>query len=98
VRIVAGNPKRILKKDLYVNVSIHSKRDSTGLLLPVSAVLRDDENLPFVYVQNDDHSFARRRVTLGAQLGERYLISEGLRPGERVVADGGLFMQFAESQ
>jgi membrane fusion protein, heavy metal efflux system len=98
VRIVTDNPKRMLKRDLYVNVSIHSKRDSTGLLLPVSAVLRDDENLPFVYVQNADTSFARRRVTLGAQVGERYEIREGLQAAERVVADGGLFMQFAQSQ
>ena len=54
VRIVARNPKRLLKRDLYVSVAIHSKRDSSGLLVPVSAVLRDDENLPFVYVQNAD--------------------------------------------
>jgi cobalt-zinc-cadmium efflux system membrane fusion protein len=98
VRIVAGNPKRLLKKDLYVRVTIHSKGDSTGLLLPAAAVLRDDEKLPFVYVQNADGSFVRRRVTLGSQLGERYEIREGLQAAERVVADGGLFMQFAESQ
>jgi cobalt-zinc-cadmium efflux system membrane fusion protein len=98
VRIVAGNPKRLLKRDLYVNVSIHSQRDSTGLLVPVSAVLRDDENLPFVYVQNADATFSRRRVTLGAQVGERHEIREGLKAAERVVSDGGLFMQFAESQ
>jgi cobalt-zinc-cadmium efflux system membrane fusion protein len=98
VRIVAANPKRLLKRDLYVNLSIHSKRDSTGFLVPASAVLRDDENLPFVYVQNPDASFARRRVTLGSQLEQRYEIREGLKPPDRVVADGGLFMQFAESQ
>jgi cobalt-zinc-cadmium efflux system membrane fusion protein len=98
VRIVASNPRRVLKKDMYVRIAIHSKSDSTGLLLPVSAVLRDDEKLPFVYVQGADGSFGRRRVTLGSQVGERYEIREGLRPAERVVADGGLFMQFAESQ
>jgi cobalt-zinc-cadmium efflux system membrane fusion protein len=98
VRILATNPKRQLKRDQYVNVSIHSKRDSRGLLVPVSAVLRDDENLPFVYVQSADATFARRRVTLGAQLGERYEIREGLAALERVVVDGGLFMQFAQNQ
>lgn len=98
VRIVASNPKRLLKRDLYVNVSVHPKGDSTGLLVPVSAVLRDDENLPFVYVQGPDASFARRRIALGAQVEERYEVREGLRPPERVVVDGGLFMQFAESQ
>lgn len=98
VRIVAGNPKDVLKKDLYVRVAIHSKHDSTGLLLPTSAVLRDDENLPFVYVRNADGGFARRRVTLGSQIGERYEIRDGVTVGEHVVAKGGLFMQFAESQ
>jgi cobalt-zinc-cadmium efflux system membrane fusion protein len=98
VRIVVGNPKRVLKKDMYVRIAIRSKGDSSGLLLPVSAVLRDDEKLPFVYVQNADGSFGRRRVTLGSQVGERYEIREGLHAAERVVADGGLFMQFAESQ
>jgi len=98
VRIVAANPRGLLKKDLYVNVSIHSKRDGTGILVPVSAVLRDDANLPFVYLQNPDATFARRRVTLGSQVGDRYEVREGLKPPERVVVDGGLFMQFAESQ
>jgi membrane fusion protein, heavy metal efflux system len=61
-------------------------------------VLRDDQNLPFVYVQNADGSFARRPVTLGAQVGERHEIRDGVKAGERVAAEGGLFMQFAESQ
>jgi cobalt-zinc-cadmium efflux system membrane fusion protein len=98
VRIVAGNPKSLLKKDLYVNVSIHAKGEASGLLVPVSAVLRDDQNLPFVYVQGTDTTFARRPVTLGAQVGERYEIRDGVKAGERVAAEGGLFMQFAESQ
>jgi cobalt-zinc-cadmium efflux system membrane fusion protein len=95
---VARNPSRVLKRDLYVRVAIQSKRESQGLLVPVSAVLRDDANLPFVYVQNTDGGFARRPVTLGSQAGERYEIRGGLAAGDRVVAEGGLFMQFAESQ
>ncbi len=98
VRIVAQNPGDSLKKDMYVRVRIRSKRDTTGFLLPASAVLRNDENLPFVYVQNHDGSFARRPVTLGAQLEQRYEIREGLTAGESVAVEGGLFMQFAESQ
>jgi membrane fusion protein, heavy metal efflux system len=98
VRIVARNPKHLLKRDLYVRVAIQSKRDSPGLLVPVSAVLRDDANLPFVYVQNADGGFARRPVTLGSQIGERYELRGGVAAGDRVVAEGGLFMQFAESQ
>ena len=66
--------------------------------MPVSAILRDDENLPFVYVAQADGSFARAHVTLGYRSGDQYDITDGLRAGERVVADGALFLQFMQSQ
>ncbi len=43
-------------------------------MVPVSAVLRDDENLPFVYLALPDGSFARRHVTLGYRDGQNYQI------------------------
>ena len=97
-RVVVDNPGDQLKKAMYVRVALQSKQDSSGILVPVSAILRDDENLPFVYVAQPDGSFARRHVTLGSRNGDRYLISEGLNPGDRTVVDGGLFMQFMQSQ
>jgi cobalt-zinc-cadmium efflux system membrane fusion protein len=63
------------------------------LLAPVSAVLRDDENLPFVFVANADGTFARRRVQIGTRVGDRQEITAGLTAGETVVAEGGLFLQ-----
>ena len=81
-----------------MRVGIHSDRESRGILAPVSAVLRDDENLPFVFVENADQSFARRRVTLGSQIGDRYEIPSGLHDGDRIVTQGGLFLQFSQSQ
>ena len=98
VRVVAKNPKDILKKQMYVRVLIHSRREQTGLLTPVSAVLRDDEDLPFVYLANADGSFSRRRITLGSRVGDRYETTAGLASGDLVVVEGGLFLQFLQSQ
>lgn len=98
VRLVAANPNALLKRDMFVQVHIHSSRERTGLLVPTSSVLRDDDNLPFVFVANADKSFSRRRVTLGARVKDRYEIAAGLTTGEQVLADGALFVQFAESQ
>jgi membrane fusion protein, heavy metal efflux system len=98
VRVTAANPGGFLKRQMYVRVLIHSRRENAGLLVPVSAILRDDENLPFVYVAQPDGSFARAHVTLGPRTGDQYAIPEGLHPGNRVVADGGLFIQFMQSQ
>jgi cobalt-zinc-cadmium efflux system membrane fusion protein len=68
------------------------------LLAPVSAVLRDDENLPFVYLANADATFSRRRMILGSRVGDRYEITNGLSSGDQVVTEGGLFLQFLQSQ
>jgi len=98
VRILTPNPNEILKKDMYVRVTVHSQKEISGLLVSVSAILRDDENLPFVFVENSDQSFGRRRVTAGIRSGDQQEITGGLKEGDRIVAEGGLFLQFAESQ
>jgi len=98
VRVVVTNPEGILKKQMYVSVRIHARQEETGLLIPVAAVLRDDENLPFVYVSRPDGSFARQHVTLGNRVADRYDIAAGLKPGDQTVVDGGVFMQFMQSQ
>ena len=98
MRIVTPNPDRGLKKDMYVSVTVHSRRARAGLLVPVSAVLRDAQNLPFVFVAKADSSFERRQVGLGNRVGERFEITSGLSAGDAIISEGGLFLQFAESQ
>ena len=98
VRIVARNRNDFLKRDMYVRVAIHSRRPRRGLLVPATAVLRDAQNLPFIFVPAPDSSFARRPVTLGQRVGDRLEIARGLAAGESIIVEGGLFLQFAESQ
>jgi cobalt-zinc-cadmium efflux system membrane fusion protein len=97
-RVQVDNPDGILKRQMYVQVHIQSHEQYRGLLIPVSAVLRDDENLPFVYVLAADGSYARRSVTLGVRVGERFVIPQGLQPGDQAVVDGGIFLRFIETQ
>lgn len=97
-RIVAPNSAGLLKKQMYVDVSIQSGHVSTGLLVPVSAILRDDENLPFVYIVEGDGSFVRRHVTLGYRDSQHYDVTSGLASGDRIVANGAIFLQFMQSQ
>jgi membrane fusion protein, heavy metal efflux system len=98
VRVVVDNPRHALRKQMYVRVLIHSRNESSGVLIPISAVLRDDENLPFVYIAQSDGSFARRHVTLGSRIGNQYEAPAGLRAGDQIVISGGLFVQFMQSQ
>jgi cobalt-zinc-cadmium efflux system membrane fusion protein len=98
VRIVAENHRQMLRRDMYVRVAIHSDRPKTGILIPVSAVLRDEENLPFVFVAAADGGFNRRSITLGSRVGDQYEVPTGLAANDQVVTEGGLFIQFAQSQ
>jgi cobalt-zinc-cadmium efflux system membrane fusion protein len=98
VRVVVENPGNFLKKQMYVRVLIHARQESTGLLIPVSAVLRDDENLPFVYLAQADGSFARQHVTLGYRAGDQYDVGAGLQAGDQIVVAGGIFVQFMQTQ
>ena len=98
VRVVVPNAAGLLRKQMYVRVQIEARAEDSGLLVPVAAVLRDDENLPFVYVAQRDGTFARRHVTLGERMNDSYDIADGLHGGERVVADGAIFVQFLQDQ
>jgi membrane fusion protein, heavy metal efflux system len=98
VRVAVNNPGDFLKKQMYVRVQIKARQESTGLLLPTSAILRDDENLPFVYVAQADASFARRHVNLGYRVGDQYDIGAGVQAGDQIVVDGALFLQFMQNQ
>jgi len=98
VRIVTGNPGGGLKRDMYVQITIRSRHARQGLLVPVSAVLRDAENLPFVFVTQPDSSFTRRNVELGSRVGDQFEVTSGVVAGDRVITEGGLFLQFAENQ
>jgi cobalt-zinc-cadmium efflux system membrane fusion protein len=97
-RIVVDNPGDVLKKEMYVGVRIESGQQKSGLLVPVSAILHDDENLPFVYLARPDGSFARQHVTLGDRTGNQYDVTDGLQPGNKIVIDGAIYLQFMQSQ
>jgi cobalt-zinc-cadmium efflux system membrane fusion protein len=98
VRVVVQNHHEILKRDMYVRAAIRATHPRTGLLVPVSSVLRDEHNLPFVFVAAPDGGFNRRSITIGSREDDQYEVPSGLSPGDHVVTEGGLFLQFAESQ
>jgi cobalt-zinc-cadmium efflux system membrane fusion protein len=98
VRVVVDNPGELLKKQMYVRVRLQARQESHGLLIPASAILRDDENLPFVYQLQTDGGFSRRHVTLGSRTGDAYDITGGLSGGDKIVVDGALFIQFMQNQ
>ena len=97
VRIVTQNIDGLLKKDLFVDVTIHDKATHDVLTVPTAAVLYDEQNFPFVYIQTSPGKFAERRITAGAQQAGDTQVLDGLKAGDPVVSEGSIFLQFANT-
>ena len=96
-RVETGNPGDKLKKDMYVTATVNAGKIANAIALPDAAVLRDTENQPFVYVAESSNQFGRRSVTLGDGMNGQTEITSGLKAGDRVIGNGSLFLQFANS-
>lgn len=96
-RIDTTNISQLLKKDMYVTATVQAGQVKDALLVPDSAVLRDAENQPYVYLETGNAQFARRSVQLGESHDGKTRIASGVQPGDKVAGDGSLFLQFANS-
>ena len=96
-RIDTNNPGGKLKKDMYVVATVQAGAIPNAIALPDAAVLRDSENQPFVYAAASANQFGRRPVTLGESLNGQTEVTSGLKPGDQVIGNGSLFLQFANS-
>jgi cobalt-zinc-cadmium efflux system membrane fusion protein len=96
-RIVVDNPGGKLKKDMYCVATITAGTIANAIAVPDSSILRDDENQPFVYLAASSNQFGRQQVEIGQSENGKTQILKGLSPGEKVVGNGSLFLQFANS-
>src|SRR5580658_2140255 len=96
-RIEASNPGERLKKEMYVTAQVQAGVIPNALFVPNSSVLRDEQNMPYIYLQTGQNQFARRDVTLGETEAGKTQILTGLQAKDRVVGDGSLFLQFQNS-
>jgi RND family efflux transporter MFP subunit len=77
-------------------VSLHLLMATTAPrpVVPAAAIV-DDGGRPIVFVQREGETFERRAVTLGARDGDLVQITEGVKPGDRVVTKGAYLVRLA---
>lgn len=98
VRVVTDNSGLKLKKDMYVTAVVRAGTMQNVLTVPDAAVMRNSENQPFVYVEEQPNQFGERLVSIGSSEAGSTQIVSGVKLGEHVVGNGALFLQFAESR
>lgn len=87
-RGVFPNPGNILRPGQYAKVRVVAEVKKDALLIPQRAV-QDVQGVHQVAVVGADDTVDVRKVKTDARVGSLWIISEGLKPGERVVVEGG---------
>lgn len=82
------NPDLDLLPGSYVRVRLEQAVQPKGISVPQRAILRDSAGVPKVLVVDRQARIGERQVLLGSAQGDRWIVSEGLAPGERVVIEG----------
>jgi cobalt-zinc-cadmium efflux system membrane fusion protein len=91
VRAVVPNRGRALKAEMFAKVTLATT--ATRVLAVPQAAVHRDQNAPFVLVQTGKDAYARRPVTLGADLGDWIEIAKGVDHGDTVVTTGGILLK-----
>ncbi len=82
------NPHGDLLPGMYVRVQIQQGIQKAAIAVPQQAVQRDAGGQASVLVVNAEDTVEQRRVSVDRAVGDRWVISEGINTGDRVVAEG----------
>ncbi|SEH16415.1 membrane fusion protein, multidrug efflux system [Sphingopyxis sp. YR583] len=82
------NPKGILLPGMFVTALFDQAVNPAAILLPQAAVQRDFDGSAFVYLVGKDNKAARRKIVADRTSGANWVVTDGLKPGERVITQG----------
>ena len=82
-----ANPNSVLIPGSYVSVDVSLAKPEKRPVIPVQAVQTDAKG-QFVLLVGKDSKVAEQRVALGRQIGQEYIVTDGVAGGERVITQG----------
>jgi len=88
LRIVFPNPEGILLPGMFVRTMIKEGVDEQAILVPQQGVSRDHKGNPIALIVGADSRVGLRMLTLDRAIGDQWLVSAGLAPGDQVIVEG----------
>ena len=88
IRATVDNPKGVLRPNQYVRARLRGALRPGAILVPQRAVQQGAKG-HFAWVVNAEGKAEMRPLVLGDWHGDSWFVNEGLRPGDRLVVDGG---------
>ncbi|HEX5222376.1 MAG TPA: efflux RND transporter periplasmic adaptor subunit [Verrucomicrobiae bacterium] len=88
LRMVFPNPDGVLLPGMFVRAVVKEGVNMEAILIPQQTVSRDPKGNPYALVVDADAKVGQRRLTLDRAIRDQWLVSSGLTPGDRVIAEG----------
>ena len=82
------NPDLDLLPGSFIRVRLEQAVQPKGISVPQQAILRDSAGLPRVLLVDAEQRVNERAVVLGSVQQDRWIVTEGLAPGDRIVTEG----------
>ena len=96
VRATIDNKEGLLKPEMFANVTIYSPSDHAAVGVPKTALIYEADQVR-VWVAHDDKSIELRQIKPGLTNGDLVEVLGNLKPGEKIVTKGSLFIDRAAS-
>jgi membrane fusion protein, heavy metal efflux system len=96
VRATIDNKDGLLKPEMFTSVTIYAGGDRTSVGVPKQALIYEGNRVR-LWVAHDDKSLELREIQPGLINGDLVEVRTNLRPGEKVVTRGSLFIDRAAS-
>jgi membrane fusion protein (multidrug efflux system) len=88
LRAVFPNPNGILLPGMFVRAVVKEGVNGRAILIPQQAVSRDPKGNPVALVVETGGKVGQRRLSLDRAIGDQWLVSAGLAPGDHVITEG----------
>jgi len=88
LRVTVPNPKGVLLPGMFVRAVLEEGVNPRALLIPQQAVSRDPKGNPVTLIVDAEGKVRQRMLTLDRAIGDTWLVSEGLSPGDRIIVEG----------
>ncbi len=88
LRMVFPNPDGVLLPGMFVRAVVKEGENDDAILIPQQTVARDPKGNPFVLLVDANGKVEQRKLTLDRAIKDQWLVSSGLAPGDRVIAEG----------
>jgi len=88
LRIVFPNPKGYLLPGMFVRAALEEGVNPKALLIPQQAVSRNPKGDPFALIVDAEGKVQQRMIMLDRAIGNAWLVSSGVAPGDRVIVEG----------